>query len=30
LEGISVTAAEKPKWDLDPKSKKKLENRRNN
>lgn len=25
LEGISVTASDKPKWDMDPKSKKRLE-----
>lgn len=30
LDGISITTNEKPKWDMDPKSKKKLENRRNN
>jgi len=30
LEGLSVTTNEKPKWDMDPKSRKKLENRRNN
>jgi len=30
LEGLSITANEKPKFDMDPKSRKKLENRRNN
>ena len=30
LDGISITASEKPKWDLDSYSKKKLEIKRNN
>lgn len=29
LEGISITTSEKPKWDLEPASKKKLETRKN-
>jgi hypothetical protein len=29
LEGISITASEKPKWDLEPNSKKKLETKKN-